>query len=250
MPAGRTAQHVLARQYLEDTCRLLETLDPHDASARDVAERVWTSAVVEAERLGDGDLKVRLEDRALRILEHQTFADLDATLQQMRRNRLQWARGVGDRLAETLRETGIRVHEIQHRVKHTAGVWRKMREAELEIDQVHDLFAFRIVVASEPDCYLALAAVHRCYAPEPFRFKDYIAFPKANGYRSLHTTVRDAEDRLFEVQIRTREMHESAESGGAAHWRYRTERWGSLDRLRPRAPFYRRWFRSREPSGR
>lgn len=245
VPASRSAQNALAGQYLEDTCRLLETLDANDAGAREIAKQAWTSAVVEAERLGDGDLKAQLEDGALRILEHRDFIELDTELANLRRRRRPWVRWVGEQLTGALDDTGVPVVEIQHRVKHTAGVWRKMREAQLAVDEVHDLFAFRIIVATEPECYLALAAVHRSFEPEPFRFKDYIESPKPNGYRSLHTTVRDDDGRLFEVQIRTREMHDAAESGSAAHWRYRTERWGALDALRSSAPLYRRLFNRR-----
>lgn len=144
-----------------------------------------------------------------------------------------------------LRDAGVAALEIQHRVKHTAGVWRKMREAQLAVDQVHDLFAFRVIVPTEPDCSLALAAGHRGFDPEPFRFKDDIESPKANGYRSLHITVRDPEVRLFEVQIRTREVHDDAERGGTAHWRYRVGRWGSIASLLPRTGLVRSWIESR-----
>ncbi len=105
-----------------------------------------------------------------------------------------------------------------------------MQERHLDAAEVHDAFAFRIIVPDRDDCYLALASVHRLFEPEPSRFKDYVEKPKSNGYRSLHTTVRDKSNLLFEVQIRSLEMHEGAESGDAAHWRYRagkprTTRW-------------------------
>jgi HAMP domain-containing protein len=243
---SRSTQATLARQYLQDTCRLLETLDAGEPVAHEIAEEAWTTAVVEAERLGDRDLKAQIEDAALRILEHRDFTELDTELAALRQRRRPWSKWVGERLSEMLRDAGVTALEIQHRVKHTAGVWRKMREAQLAVDQVHDLFAFRIIVPTELDCYLALAAVHRGFDPEPFRFKDYIESPKANGYRSLHTTVRDPEGRLFEVQIRTREMHDDAERGGAAHWRYRVGRWGSIASLRPRTGLIRRWIESRK----
>lgn len=91
-----------------------------------------------------------------------------------------------------------------------------------------DFLAFRIIVADQDDCYLALNTVHRLFEPEPFRFKDYITAPKANGYRSLHTSVRDRDGLVFEVQIRSVEMHRTAEAGEAAHWRYHAERSPSL----------------------
>ena len=99
-----------------------------------------------------------------------------------------------------------------------------MQEKNLTFEEVHDLLAFRIIVPSQDDCYLALNTVHRLFDPEPFRFKDYIAEPKANGYQSLHTSVRDRDGLVFEVQIRTVEMHHAAENGSAAHWRYRSRK--------------------------
>jgi GTP pyrophosphokinase len=99
-----------------------------------------------------------------------------------------------------------------------------MREKNLLLGEIHDLFAFRVVVSNEDDCYLALDTIHRLFEPEPFRFKDYIADPKTNGYQSLHTSVRDRNGFVFEVQIRTAEMHRAAEQGCAAHWRYRAGR--------------------------
>ena len=246
---GPPHQSALARQYLEDTYRLLATLDARDPTAHGIAVEAWTSAVVEAERIGDIGLKAQLEDAALSILEVREFAELDSELELLRKRRLSWSRSVGQRLTRELDEAGVEVVEIQHRIKHTAGVWRKMREADIPLDEVHDLFAFRIIVPTEPDCYVALAAVHRCFEPEPFRFKDYIESPKPNGYRSLHTTVRDEDGRLFEVQIRTQAMHQAAEAGDAAHWRYRANRWGSLAQLHSRAPWSRlRRRRRRRPS--
>jgi len=239
---GRPNQAALARQYLEDTRRLLATLVPSDPTAHGIAVDAWNNAVAEAERLGDDALKAQLENAALSILEFREFTELDAELAVLRERRRSWSRAVGQRLTHELDEAGVPVVEIQHRIKHTAGVWRKMREADLRLDEVHDLFAFRIIVPTEPDCYVALAAVHRCFEPEPFRFKDYIEAPKPNGYRSLHTTVRDGDGRLFEVQIRTQAMHRTAEAGQAAHWRYRANRWGSLAPLRPGSP----WFRVRD----
>ncbi len=238
--AERSPTDLPVRRYLEATAGLLERLRHDDPSARGVAEEAWTQAVAEAERIGDTPLKARLEDAALRVLEPVEFAELDARLSTLRAGRNRWVRATVERLAELLHDEEIGIREVQHRTKHTAGAWRKMREHQLELEQVHDLFAFRLIVDDEAACYRALGAVHRAFEPEPFRFKDYIAQPKPNGYRSLHTSVRDADGRLFEVQIRTPEMHHAAEEGAAAHWRYRARRWARLDRLRPAR---RRWWR-------
>jgi len=243
LEARRTQRSVndhSVRRYLDATAGLLERLRQDDPSARSIAEEAWTQAVAEAERIGDATLKARLEDAALRVLEPVEFAELDARLSGLRAGRDRWVRATVERLAELLHAEGIGIREVQHRTKHTAGAWRKMREHQLELEQVHDLFAFRLIVDDEAACYRALGAVHRAFEPEPFRFKDYIAQPKPNGYRSLHTSVRDTDGRLFEVQIRTPEMHHAAEEGAAAHWRYRARRWARLDRLRPAR---RRWWR-------
>lgn len=230
------AERELVRQYLDATARLLRSLSPADPTARELAAEAWMRAVGEAERVGDTGLKAELENGALRILEPVAFGALERRLAALRSARSSWARRIVEHLAERLHADHVPVREIQHRVKHTAGVWRKMREHELALDEVHDLFAFRVIVPEEEDCYLALGAVHRAFEPEPFRFKDYITAPKANGYRSLHTSVRDADGHLFEIQIRTVAMHRAAEDGAAAHWRYRARRWSRLDRLRPRHP--------------
>jgi (p)ppGpp synthase/HD superfamily hydrolase len=99
-----------------------------------------------------------------------------------------------------------------------------MQQKHLGLNEVQDIFAFRLIVADQDDCYLALHAVHRLFEPEPFRFKDYIAAPKANGYRSLHTSVCDRNGLVFEIQIRSVDMHREAEDGEAAHWRYHAKR--------------------------
>jgi GTP pyrophosphokinase len=237
------------RQYLEDSFKLLESLHTDDSYAREVAEGAWSITVPEAEQFGDYALKARLEDAALRILEPEAFFELDAELAALRRGRRQWCSWVVERLTEAVSSHQITLEQIQHRVKHTAGVWRKMREARLAVDQVHDLFAFRVIVPTVHDCYLALTAVHSAFEPEPFRFKDYVETPKPNGYRSLHTSVRDNEGRLFEVQIRTPSMHDNAENGSAAHWRYRTVRWGSIATLRRLTSWRRAWRALRRRTG-
>ncbi len=229
----------LMRQYLEDSCRLLERLAPGDLLAARLAEEAWSRSVVEAERLGDMELKARLDDAALRLLEPDAYADLGRQLASLRTSRRGWEREILDRIGAALAWSDTPYDGIQGRVKHVAGLWRKMRERQLELGQVHDLFAFRILVPEEQHCYQALAAVHRCFEAEPFRFRDYIAEPKANGYQSLHTTLRDEGGRLFEVQIRSRAMHHDAEGGAAAHWRYRATRVRSFAMLRRRA----RWRR-------
>jgi ppGpp synthetase/RelA/SpoT-type nucleotidyltranferase len=214
---------VLVRQYLEDTCRLLSSLDLADPLARSLAQEAWDRTVLEAEQAGAMDLKAEIEDSALRILEPEAFSRLHRRLAANAASRRAWLDEQRSRVVRALAEAELPHLEIQQRVKHTAGVWRKMLEKQLELDQVHDLYALRVIVPDEEQCYIALHAVHGAFEPEPFRFKDYISSPKANGYRSLHTTVRDEEGRALEIQIRSLAMHRAAERGSAAHWLYKAE---------------------------
>ena len=117
----------------------------------------------------------------------------------------------------------MRHKALQHRVKHPAGIFRKTHDKGLSLDQIHDVVAFRIVVADESACYVALKAIHGRFEPLLLRFKDYIAEPKENGYQSLHTCIRAPGGLVYEVQIRTVAMHAQAEGGDAAHWRYKKD---------------------------
>ena len=214
---------VLLRQYFEDTCRLLSSLDTADPLAQSLAQEAWDRTAFEAEQAGAMDLKAELEDSALRILKPEEFTKLQRRLAASAAARRAWLDAQRDKVARVLTEASLPHLEIQQRVKHVAGVWRKMQEKELELDQVHDLYALRVIVREEEHCYLALHAVHGAFEPEPFRFKDYIANPKSNGYRSLHTTVRDEDGRVLEIQIRSLAMHRAAERGTAAHWMYKAQ---------------------------
>jgi len=213
----------LVRQYLEDTHRLLSSLDPADPLARSLARDAWERTAVEAEQAGAMDLKARLEDCALRIIEPGAYSELERRLAASTASRRGWFAEQHRRLERALSDAGVPHLGIQRRVKHLAGIWRKMQEKQLELEQVHDVYALRVIVPDEERCYLALHAVHGAFEPEPFRFKDYIANPKSNGYRSLHTTVRDERGHPLEIQIRSLAMHQAAERGSAAHWRYKAE---------------------------
>lgn len=220
-----TASHreVLVRQYLADICRLLSSLDPTDPVARSLAKEAWERTAVEAEQANAMDLKGALENAALRILEPEAFDRLTRRLAASTASRRGWFHQQQLELERALAQAGVPHLSIQRRVKHIAGIWRKMQEKQLELEQVHDVFALRVIVPDEEHCYLALHAVHGAFEPEPFRFKDYIASPKPNGYRSLHTTVRDEHGSALEIQIRSLAMHQAAERGSAAHWRYKAE---------------------------
>ena len=194
---------------------------PDDPGRLPLAQSTWNHYAAQAERLGQPELRVSLEDAALRVLDPDAFADISMRIQAERPRLEKLARARGDQIRRALVARGVPVVEIRHRVKHPAGIWKKMRQKNLTFDQVHDLVALRIVVPTETDCYRALGEVHDLYAPIVGRFKDYVVRPKSNGYRGLHASVRDAERAVFEVQIRSIAMHRHAEQGPAAHADYK-----------------------------
>jgi len=221
---GRTEDHEILRRYLRSRCALLEGLEPGDPQARVVALRAWERDAVEAERVGELDLRSRVENAALMVLDPGAFERVHREIERLVDARVEWCAATEGLITSALAADGVSLVAIQRRTKHTAGVWRKMQEKNLVLEEVHDLIAFRVIVSSQDSCYLALDTVHRLFEPEPFRFKDYVAEPKANGYQSLHTSVRDRDGFVFEVQIRTVDMHRAAEEGIAAHWRYRARK--------------------------
>ena len=222
--SGQSADHDIMRRYLRDRCALLERYRPGDSQAREIALQIWERDAVEAEKFGEMDLRARVENAALTILDPDAFERVGHELDALIASRTEWRAATTQNIESTLAADGVPLVAIQHRAKHAAGAWRKMQERGLGLEDVADLVAFRIIVPSQDDCYLALDTVHRLFEPEPFRFKDYIADPKANGYQSLHTSVRDRAGFVFEVQIRSVDMHYAAEEGTAAHWRYRANK--------------------------
>jgi hypothetical protein len=199
----------------------LQRARPNDFECLTLAQATWDQYAPQAERLGQPELRVSLEDAALRVLDPDAFSDVSARIEAERLRLEELARARGDQIRRALAARSIPVVEIHHRVKHPAGVWKKMRQKNLTFDQVHDLVALRIVVPTEADCYHALGVVHDLYAPIVGRFKDYVVRPKPNGYRSLHASIRDAEGDIFEVQIRSLAMHRHAEQGPATHADYK-----------------------------
>ena len=173
-----------------------------------------------ANRLGIWQIKWEMEDLAFRFLEPDTYRAIARRLEEKRNEREAFIESVVARLRDALEDARIPA-EIHGRPKHIYSIWNKMRIKHLDFSQLFDLRALRVIVEDERACYAALALVHAMWTPMPDEFDDYVARPKPNGYRSLHTVVADGEGRAFEVQIRTREMHEFAEYGMAAHWRYK-----------------------------
>jgi RelA/SpoT family (p)ppGpp synthetase len=174
-----------------------------------------------ANRLGIWRIKSELEDLSFRWLDPNSFKDLSKAIEQKQAEREKLIIRVRAELERTLAEAGITA-TVTGRPKHIYSIWRKMKRKGVDFDQIYDLHGFRVIVETEQDCYAALGIVHHLWRPIPGEFDDYIANPKNNMYRSLHTAVLNKRDgRPMEVQIRTREMHEIAEYGIAAHWQYK-----------------------------
>ncbi len=173
-----------------------------------------------ANRLGIWQLKWELEDLAFRFLDPDTYRHIAREVDETRVARERYVEAVKKKLSAALAEQGIR-GEVSGRPKHIYSIWRKMQKKHLAFEQLYDLRAVRVMVDDVGGCYAALGAVHALWTPIPSEFDDYIARPKANDYRSLHTAVIGPEGRTIEVQIRTHEMHAQAELGVAAHWKYK-----------------------------
>ncbi len=176
-----------------------------------------------ANRLGIWQVKWELEDLAFRHLEPGIYKDLAARLDQRRADRNAFIAEVVSRLQTELKANDIPFIEVSGRPKHIYSIWRKMQRKGVEFDQVYDVHGVRIIVPEVKDCYAALGVVHTLWKPIPGEVDDYIATPKDNMYRSLHTAVVGPNGKPLEVQIRTPEMHRTAELGIAAHWRYKEQ---------------------------
>ena len=173
-----------------------------------------------ANRLGISKIKVNMDDLSLFYLHPKEYKDLLQKIKLRKESRQAFVDEKIKEIKNYLTEAGIDF-EIYGRVKNLFSIYKKMLNRKVDIDQIYDLFALRIIVNDIKDCYACLGIIHEYYKPIPGRFKDYIAMPKQNGYQSLHTTVIGKEGIPFEIQIRTNQMHETAEYGIAAHWAYK-----------------------------
>ncbi|MBR7190474.1 MAG: bifunctional (p)ppGpp synthetase/guanosine-3',5'-bis(diphosphate) 3'-pyrophosphohydrolase [Oscillospiraceae bacterium] len=174
-----------------------------------------------AHRLGLQRVKWELEDRSLRYIDPEGYREITEYLESKKERLDAFMAMVEMRITKRLAENGINA-TVQSRIKHTYSIYRKMYAQNLSLDGVFDLCAFRVIVDNIADCYNVLGHIHDMYRPVPGRFKDYVASPKPNGYQSVQTTVIGEEGIMFEVQIRTWEMHRTAEYGIAAHWKYKS----------------------------
>jgi guanosine-3',5'-bis(diphosphate) 3'-pyrophosphohydrolase len=208
-----------------DNMRTLEHMKP-EAQVRIAQETLDIYAPL-AGRLGINWLKSDLEEIAFKYLWPEQHADLVQKTKKVQRDRERYILDVVKRLQKMLIERGFAV-DVSGRAKHLYSIFRKMRQANCDFEQVHDVLAFRVLTEDVADCYAALGVIHSQWTPIPGRFKDYVALPKPNMYQSLHTTVIGPGQRRIEVQIRTHEMHKTADFGIAAHWKYK-DKSGGLD---------------------
>ena len=173
-----------------------------------------------AHRLGISKIKVELDDLSLKYLEPEVYYDLVEKIALKKEARQAVVDNIVKEVRQHIDAAGIRA-QIDGRAKHFFSIYKKMVNQKKSLDQIYDLFAVRIIVDTVKDCYAALGVIHEMYKPIPGRFKDYIAMPKQNMYQSLHTTLIGPNGQPFEIQIRTFEMHRTAEYGIAAHWKYK-----------------------------
>lgn len=180
-----------------------------------------------ASRLGINSVKCELEDLCLRFLHPEIYYRLAEKVSMKKNDRETYIKDTVEMMIEKLTEFSV-VGDVYGRPKHFYSIYKKMNNRGVDFDQIQDLLAFRIMVGNITECYKSLGVIHSSFTPVPGRFKDYIAIPKVNNYQSLHTTVIGPKAERIEIQIRTHEMHEVAETGVAAHWKYK-ERGGAKD---------------------
>lgn len=173
-----------------------------------------------AQRLGISKIKTELDDLSLKYSQPEVFYDLVRQINERKTEREEFVAMIVKEVSAHMDNAHIKC-EVKGRVKHFFSIYKKMVNQNKTVDEIYDLFAVRIIVDSVKDCYAALGVIHEMYTPIPGRFKDYIAMPKPNMYQSLHTTLMSSVGQPFEIQIRTEEMHKTAEYGIAAHWKYK-----------------------------
>ena len=198
--------------------RTLQFMTP--AKQKEKAKETMDIYAPIAQRLGISKIKTELDDLALKYSQPEVFYDLVNQINARKTEREEFVEQIVEEVSTNKKNANIKA-EVNGRVKHFFSIYKKMVNQDKTVDQIYDLFAVRIIVESVKDCYAALGVIHEMYTPIPGRFKDYIAMPKPNMYQSLHTTLMSSVGQPFEIQIRTEEMHKTAEYGIAAHWKYK-----------------------------
>ncbi len=191
-----------------------------------------------AGRIGMQNVREELDDLAFAELDPEARESIMRRMEQLDAQSSERITRIADEIKRKLAEAGIEAW-VLGRAKRPYSIWRKIKDKKINFEQLSDVFGFRAVVANEGDCYRALGVLHRTWRMVPERFKDFLSLPKSNGYRSIHTTVIGPENQRVEVQIRTQEMHDVAERGVAAHWRYREK----IDEADPTAAKTYEWLR-------
>lgn len=207
----KLAERVYIMRHLQDKTRDEQQL---------IAHQTMNIYAPLANRLGVGQFKWELEDLAFRYLQPEAYKNIAGLLDEKRLTREEYIENILNQLDGALKDDGINA-QVEGRVKHIYSIWRKMQKKRLGYHEIYDVRALRIMVDEIKDCYAALGTVHRLWQHIPKEFDDYIARPKENGYRSLHTAVIGPQGKTVEVQIRTKKMHEESELGVASHWRYK-----------------------------
>ena len=210
---------------LADRLHNMRTLEhlPAEKRARIATETREIYAPL-AHRFGMAGVKAELEDLAFKFLEPEEYSSLARQVAAKRAEREEMIATLQGPLEEELRKAGIEDFDVSGRPKHLWSIAQKMRRRNTPFEAIYDMMALRVIVPTVPDCYHVLGVIHHVWTPLQERFKDYVASPKSNGYQSLHTTIFGPSSQLYEVQIRTQDMHRTAEYGIAAHWLYKTER--------------------------
>ncbi len=198
--------------------RTLKYMPPH--KQKEKARETMDIYAPIAQRLGISKVKIELDDLSLKYLEPDVYYDLVEKINLKKSEREAFIAAIVSDVRKHIENAGIHA-QIDGRIKHFFSIYKKMVNQDKTLDQIYDLFAVRIIVDTVKDCYASLGIIHEMYKPIPGRFKDYIAMPKPNMYQSLHTTLIGPNGQPFEIQIRTFEMHRTAEYGIAAHWKYK-----------------------------
>lgn len=215
---------------LADRLHNIRTLQhlPHEKQHRIAIETLEIYARL-ADRLGMGGIKSQLEDGAFPYAYPTEYHRVAELLKDFTSYTEPHLAGIAENLREELTILDAKINRLDYRVKHLYSLWQKLKKEDYDISKIYDILALRIIVPTIGDCYQALGIIHGFYKPVPARFKDYIALPKPNGYRSLHTAIFDGTGEIIEIQIRTEAMHEEAEYGIASHLHYK-ELGGGLDK--------------------